>query len=183
MKEYNEDKELYNRFLNGDEKAFETIIDKYAEKLIYFIFNFVKNIEVAKDLSQDVFVYIYTKRKEYDFKYSLKTYLYVIGKSRAKNYIKKESKIIKYIDEVSYKNELLFDIEEEVFKKINKSNLKETILKFKNGIILYLIDIEGFSYEEASKILGKSVGHIRNQLYRLRRKLKENLLKEEERYV
>ena len=66
-----EDINLYRKFLNGDEESFGKIIDKYAEKLIYFIFGFVKDIEVAKDLSQDVFVYIYTKKKDYDFKYSL----------------------------------------------------------------------------------------------------------------
>lgn len=178
-----EDKDLYRNFLNGDEEAFETIVDKYAEKLIYFIFGFVKDIEVAKDLSQDVFVYIYTKKKDYDFKYSLKTYLFVIGKSRAKNYLKKESKNVKLVDEVLYRSELLVDIEEEVLKNINKEKLRDIILNFKNGIILYLIDIEELSYEETAKVLGKTVGQIRNQLYRLRKKLKENLLKEEERYV
>ena len=53
----------------------------------------------------------------------------------------------------------------------------------KNGMILYLVDIEELSYEETAKILGKTVGQVRNQLYRLRKKLKENLIKEEERYV
>ena len=58
-----EDINLYRKFLNGDEESFGKIIDTYAEKLIYFIFGFVKDIEVAKDLSQDVFVYIYTTKK------------------------------------------------------------------------------------------------------------------------
>ena len=178
-----EDINLYRKFLNGDEESFEKIIGRYAEKLIYFIFGFVKDIEVAKDLSQDVFVYIYTKKKDYDFKYSLKTYLFVIGKSRAKNYLKKECKNVKLVDEVLYRSELLVDIEEEVLKNMDKERLRDIILNLKNGMILYLVDIEELSYEETAKILGKTVGQVRNQLYRLRKKLKENLIKEEERYV
>ena len=66
---------------------------------------------------------------------------------------------------------------------MDKERLRDIILNLKNGMILYLVDIEELSYEETAKILGKTVGQVRNQLYRLRKKLKENLIKEEERYV
>ena len=57
-----DDKKLYKSFLNGDQKSFELIMDKYMENLIYFIYGFVKRIDVAEDLAQDVFVYILMKR-------------------------------------------------------------------------------------------------------------------------
>ena len=66
---------------------------------------------------------------------------------------------------------------------MDKQRLRDIILNLKNGMILYLVDIEELSYEETAKILGKTVGQVRNQLYRLRKKLRENLIKEEERYV
>ena len=66
---------------------------------------------------------------------------------------------------------------------MDKERLRDIILNLKNGMILYLVDIEELSYEETAKILWKTVGQVRNQLYRLRKKLKENLIKEEERYV
>ena len=89
----NNDQKLYMEFINGNQKSFEMIIDKYMEKLVYFINSFVNNIDAAEDLAQDVFVYILINKKQYDFKYSLKTYLFTIGKCRAFNYIKKEKKL------------------------------------------------------------------------------------------
>ena len=74
-----EDKKLYKRFLDGDNESFEIIINKYMEKIIYFIYKFVKSMDVAEDLAQDVFVYILINQEKYNSKYSLKAYLYTIA--------------------------------------------------------------------------------------------------------
>ena len=57
-----EDQKLYSEFLNGNNESFESIVDKYMEKLIYFIQGFARNIDIAEDLAQDVFVYILMKK-------------------------------------------------------------------------------------------------------------------------
>ena len=88
------DKKLYQEFLKGNNSSFEKIVIKHKDKLIYFISTYVKNIDIAEDIAQDVFVYILVHRVNYDFKYSLKTYLFTIAKSKALNYIKREKKII-----------------------------------------------------------------------------------------
>ena len=94
------DKELYQKYLKGDNNAFEKLVIKYKDNIIYFISRYTKNTEIAEDISQDVFVYILLNKEQYDFKYSFKTYLYMIAKCRAINYIKKEKKIIK----IDYEN-------------------------------------------------------------------------------
>lgn len=85
-----QDIKLYNQFISGNKEAFEKIMDKYRLNLIYFIRRFVKSIDIAEDIAQDVFVYVLINKKEYDFKYSLKTYLYTIAKCRALNFLRKE---------------------------------------------------------------------------------------------
>ena len=60
-----EDKKLYKKFLNGDNESFEIIINKYMEKIIYFIYKFVKSLDVAEDLAQDVFVYILINQENF----------------------------------------------------------------------------------------------------------------------
>ena len=87
------DKKLYQKYLNGDNKAFEELVTKYKDNIIYFISRYTKNTEIAEDISQDVFVYILLNKEQYDFKYSFKTYLYMIAKCRAINYIKREKKL------------------------------------------------------------------------------------------
>lgn len=156
-------------------------MDKYIESVIYFINKFVKNIDVAEDLAQDVFVYILINKKEYDFKYSLKTYLYTIGKYRAFNYLKREKRIIHLNDDI-YTDES--EIDDIVFKKEKNKNLKEAINKLNDeqSTVVFLADIEELSYKEICKILGIPMSKLKSLIYRARKNLKVILLKEEAKY-
>lgn len=176
-----EDIKLYKDFLLGNQEAFDKLIDKYRKNVICFINNFVKNIDIAEDLAQDVFVYILINRKEYDFKYSMKTYLYTIARSRALNCMKKEKRIITledidYTDRQNYINE----IEEGIFSKEKIELVHNAInkLKIKQQRAIYLAEIEEMSYDEISKILGKTVSQTKMIIYRARKNLKNILRKE-----
>ena len=107
-----EDKKLYKEYLNGNKEALNKLIYKYKNNLIYFITRYVKNIEVAEDIFQDIVLYFLEHKEKYNSKYSFKTYLYIIAKSRALNYINKNNTKIS-IDE--YQNEL---VEEELIENV-----------------------------------------------------------------
>lgn len=82
------DAEVYRRFLDGDETAFEEIINEYRNGLIFFINRYINDIGLAEDVSIDVFTELYIHKSRYNFKSSLKTYLYMIGRSRALNVLR-----------------------------------------------------------------------------------------------
>lgn len=127
-----EDKELYSEFLNGNQNAFEEIVNKYSEKLIYFIFKYVKDFETAKDLSQDVFLYLLNNKENFRFECSLKSYIYIIARSRSLTYLKQNKKIERLDNEESfYENEEIEDIEETIFEKIRNKDLLEVIQTLK----------------------------------------------------
>lgn len=177
-----EDKKLYKKFLKGDKESFECIVDKYMEKIIYFVYGFVKRIDVAEDLAQDVFVYILMNKEKYDSKYPLRTYLYTIAKSRAINYIKKENKIT-YLQD----NEYLFtenEIEDIIFDKEKSKQLKQAIDKLPEpqNRIIYLVDIEELSYKEICKIFDMSLSKVKTLIHRGRKKLKKILMEEADCY-
>lgn len=71
----------YRRFLDGDESAFDDLLALYQENLIFFINRYVHNITVAEDLAADVFLDLIVHKHRYNFKTSLKTYLFMIGRS------------------------------------------------------------------------------------------------------
>lgn len=178
------DIELYKDFLNGNKESFNIIIQKYHKHLINFVMRYVKNIETAEDLAQDTFVYVLINKKEYDFKYSLKTYLFTIAKCRALNYLKKnKNKII--FDESYIVNCELEDIDSNMdnnlIKKENYKLLYKNIKKLKQEyqIAIYLADFQGFKYIEISKILNKNLPQTKMLIYRARKALK-NLLRKEE---
>lgn len=173
------DAELYKEFLNGKEEAFNNIIRKYRKPLISFIMRFIKNIEVAEDIAQDTFVYVLINKTEYDFKYSLKTYLYTIAKCRAINYLKRERKVVSY-DEAYMREKEETYIDEDLIKEENKKEIYEAIGKLKKSyqIVIYLKDIEGLKYKEICRILNKTVPQLKMMTHRARKSLEKTMRKE-----
>ena len=51
-----EDGELIAQYRNGNEVAFDLLVDRYQSKVYTTIFLIVKDQEIAEDLLQDVFV-------------------------------------------------------------------------------------------------------------------------------
>ena len=175
-----EDKRLYNEFILGNNDAFEQIMNKYRKDLIYFIQRIVKSFDVAEDIAQDVFVYVLINKKEYDFKYTLKTYLYTIGRSRAINYLKKEKRCVS----LNLEKQGNYEIDEIMFLNERKRNLKESINKLlpQHQLVIYLAEIEELPYKEICKIMNKSMVQIKMLIYRARKNLKIILGKESNKY-
>lgn len=173
------DKDLYNEFLNGNNEAFNELISKYQHNLLYFIMRYIKSKEAAEDILQDVIVYILEKKENYNFEYSFKTYLYMIAKSRAINYIKKQNRCINYNE---YKNlyEDIEDVEDKIFTSERQIKIRNVINKMKPDYqtVIYLTQIEDMSYKEVARIMDKDIGQIKALVHNSKKKLKELLKKE-----
>lgn len=142
---------------------------------------FVKNIEVSEDLAQDTFVYMLVNKKEYDFKYTLKTYLYTIAKCRAINYLKKQSRIVKFDEEYIMDLESNDNIENNLIKQEQNKLLYRALKKLKQEyqIAIYLCDFQKFKYNEICKILNKTMPQTKMLIYRARKSLNKLLKKED----
>ncbi len=149
------DLELYNKYMNGEKEAFETLYNKYKNKIQYFTFNIVKNYEKAEDITQEVFIYILQNkvRENCSFKY----YIYLVARSRAYNYINQEKRRTEINEKYSLldSEEIQKDISDLIEKQEGEKELTEAINmlddKYKNAI--YLTKIEGLSYKETAEIL------------------------------
>lgn len=175
------DKELYKEFLQGNKESFEKIVIRYKDSIIYFIQRYVKSVDIAEDLAQDVFVYILIHKKNYKFEYSLKTYLYTIAKSKALNYIKRERRIVE-LDEKQLED--VEELEEKVFKDERAESLKKCIqkLKIEYQNAIYLADIEEMSYKEIAHILKKTDSSVKVLIHRARKALEKVVIEEGYKY-
>lgn len=48
----------YRRFVEGDQSAFDELMDAYRDRLIFFIKGYVGSAEEAQDIAMDTFVEI-----------------------------------------------------------------------------------------------------------------------------
>ena len=164
----------YRRFLEGEESAFDEIMKELFDKLVFFIDRYIHDLNAAEDIAIDVFSELLVNKHRYNFKASLKTYLFMLGRSKALNYIK-HRKVIDFVAlenaENTVENQAL---EDAVFSDERKRVLNEALAKLTDDmrIAVHLVYFEDLTYEEAAKVMKKSRKQVDNLLYRAKAELR-----------
>lgn len=172
------DKSLYASFLEGDRGSFEELVLRHRHGMVYFLMPYVKSYETAEDLVQEVFAYIYLNPERYSEDYEFKTYLYMLGKRRAIDYIRKETRQ----EKVSLEESMSIDqtsLEDAVHRRGNAADLKRYLhdLSPEDQKVISLVDLTGLSMAETAKIMEKSVAAVKVQSHRAKKRLKKIMLK------
>ncbi len=171
----------YRRFLDGDESAFNDIMEQLFCKLVFFIDSYVHDIHAAEDIAIDTFSDLIVHKHRYNFKVTLKTYLYMIGRSRALDYIK-HCKIINFTELKEAQN-LTDDgriLEEKILADERKRIINSAMSKLPDDMraAVHLVYFEEMTYKETAKVMKKNIKQIDNLLYRAKKELR-NILGEE----
>lgn len=171
----------YRRFLNGEESAFDEIMRQYRDSLTFFINRFVNDYDAAEDIAIDVFMYITIHPHRYSFKVSLKTYLFMLGRSRALDYLRKKKRR-QEIPLAENDEWLHYDFQSLVEKKEKGRILSEAIEKLPQDMktAIHLVYFEELTYKEAAKVMKKNVKQVDNLIYRGKKELSDLLGKEGE---
>ncbi len=168
----------YRRYLEGDEAAFEEIVNELFDKLVFFINRYVQDLQTAEDLAIDAFTELIVHKHRYDFRVSLKTYLFMIGRSRALTWLKRRKATVP-LDELGDPADRRFeaDLLREERKQIVNAALER--LPEDMRIAVHLIYFEDLSYEDTARVMKKTKKQVDNLLYRAKKELRAILRKEE----
>lgn len=174
----------YRRFLDGDETAFDDILNAYRDSLTFFINRYVNDISAAEDIAIDCFMELVVHRRRYNFKTSLKTYLFMLGRSRAIDYIRRRQRMkTSSLSDLS-EQELAdsAELEEAVLAGERQRVVSEALDKLPDDMAaaVHLVYFEGLSYEEAAAVMKKKRKQIDNLLYRAKAQLRSIIGKEGE---
>ena len=165
----------YRRFLDGDEGAFSGIMKELFHGLVFFIDGFVHDTHAAEDIAIDTFSDLIVHRHRYNFKVSLKTYLYMVGRSRALDYLK-HRRILDFVElsEVDQIPEDSCSLEEKVLADERKRAVNRGIAKLPEDmrVVIHLVYFEGLTYEEAARVMKKNRKQVDNLLYRAKKELR-----------
>ena len=168
----------YSLFLDGDDSALVEIIRDYKDGLTLYINSFVRNIFVSEELMEETFFTLLTKKPKFKGKSSFKTWLYAVGRNTAVDYLRKSSRTADAPVEDSVDEETA--VETAYLKEETKIRLHRAMrnLKKEYAQVLYLTYFEDFSNEQAAKAMNMKKRQIENLIYRAKKALKSQLLKE-----
>ncbi len=172
----------YRRYLNGEEEAFDQILKEYWNPLVRFLMRMVCSQAAAEDIAMDVFADLIVDKGKYNFKVSLKTYLYMLGRSRALNWIKRNRIVPTVPLEDAYAlPSLAPGPEERALSRERKLALTQAVEALAPDIrdAVVLTYYEGLSCEEAAKVMRKNRKQVYNLLYRGKQALRATLESED----
>lgn len=167
------------RISEGDEAAFEELFDSFFPGLVSFAASFLKNRQLAEEVTEDVFIKLWQNREQAKGIHNIAVYLYKAVKYVSIDALEKQKKFKSVsFDEIG--DAFTFSYLPQEASLINKENclkIFEAInrLPARCRLIFRLIKEEGMKYREVAQLLGLSEKTVENQMNIAIKKLIEAL--------
>ena len=178
------DSALIEKVKNGNEGAFNFLVNKYYPRVYASLFSFTKSKEDSEDLTQQTFVKVWQQIKSFRGDSAFFTWVYRIAINLAKNYVAssgyKKQKVNSSIDQL----EIDISSNENIESMLIHSQSIEDIRDFINTMpealktAFTLRESDGKSYEEISIITETPIGTVRSRIFRARESIVEYMRKE-----
>ncbi len=181
-----EDKQLIARALQGDQKAYETLLNKYRSLVFTIMMKMVRNPQEAEDLTQEAFIKAFHSLPSFKEEFAFSTWLMKIATNNCIDFLRKRKLKTRSIHEpVKYKDEELErslpaqdptpekTLLQEERRRIIEEAIQELPDRYRHVILLR--HKEEKSYEEIADILGLPLGTVKAQIFRAREMLNQKL--------
>jgi len=161
-----EDKELYLKLREGDERAFQALFLKYYPAMCNFARQYLNDHELAEETAQDMFVKIWEKRASLNIETSVKHYFFRSIRNHCLNQIQHEKikkQYAKVVLESSHQdiNPDQYYLEVDLIQHIEKCIES---LPPKRKEIFRLSREQGMKYKEIADTLAISVKTVEAQM-------------------
>lgn len=174
-----DERELVARVLRQDYSAFEELVSRYQQLVLYVVFRLAKNKQDQEDICQEVFIKVHKNLHRFAFEAKLSTWIATIAYQTAINYIKK------------FRREPVPDHDQELDSFYFTEETPEQLLATQNEheylhqlilqmplhyrTVLTLYHLNEFSLAEIQDITGIAAGTLKSSLFRARQLLKAKL--------
>lgn len=173
--------ELYREYLNGNEDAAHGILDELFYGLVFFIDRIIRDVHASEDIALDVISDLFVGKPKYDFRTSLKTYVYMRAKSRALNHLRRRKRLVaSELSEAEACPDERAELEAAVLKSERRREVDRAVEALPRDLreAVHLVYFEEMTYEEAARVMGKSRKQVDNLLFRAKKQLKVSLARE-----
>ena len=174
------DSKLIEKIVRGDSASFQRLFSLYCQPLINFAQRYIKDIHIAENIVQDVFVQIWQNRIQLDPSFNIKIYLYTAVKNRAYKHFRSLDVQRRARENLNLEWPAVKTPEDEMYQKEIKTAINRAIEKLpeKTRTVFSMNRFDDLTYKEIARILnisiktvethmGRALKHLRNQLAHL----------------
>jgi RNA polymerase sigma-70 factor (ECF subfamily) len=168
--------ELMLRLRDGDESAFDQLVERWQGPLINFFYRSLSSYEQAEDLTQMVFIRLYRAAPKYEARAKFSTYLFQIARRLLINEFRRSQR--KPLDPwdpadlqavTSGKSQQRYSEIEEAFEQCLKK------LPEKQRTAILLLKQQELSYQEIASAMEATESAVKTWIFRARQFLKQEL--------
>jgi RNA polymerase sigma-70 factor (ECF subfamily) len=170
------DLELMEKVQQGDMVSYNTLVDRYKDRLFNMLNRMLSSEDEARDLLQETFLRVWQHKQSYDFRYAFSTWIYTIALNLARNELRRRKRF-HFFDIFDFSEKL--PAKEE--KKGSSPKLKDLLdkeierLPEKYRTAFVLRDVDSLSYEEIAQVLSIPLGTVKSRVNRARSILRKRL--------
>jgi RNA polymerase sigma-70 factor (ECF subfamily) len=164
------------RAVNGEEVAQREIFDRYSEPVFRLVFRLAGDVALAEDLTQDVFVRVFDRLRQFRGESKLGTWIHSIAASVALNGLRKRRGV--EAREVSIDLGAAVAAATDPIEPDLRDDLRRALerLPLELRMVLVMFDVEGYAHDEIAEIMGVSPGACRMRLARAREAVRQALI-------
>jgi RNA polymerase sigma-70 factor (ECF subfamily) len=182
------DAEIMLRVREGDDSAFDLLVQKYHKPIVHFMFRMVHNQAVAEELAQEVFLRVYRSRQTYRAEARFTTWLYRIATNLGVNHARdtKHERAAQnvYLDQPDPETGTTPDVadttatvEQELVRDERMRAIRQHVMALpeRQRTAVLMHKYQGLDYKQIGEVLKLSESATKSLLFRAYQTLRERL--------
>ena len=167
---HEDDEALFGRLLDGDGDALRPLMERYGDALTLYANGYVRDIDAAEDIMIEAYSRVLARRPRLRGG-GFKPYLYKTARNLALRHIRLRGRFMG-LDELRGEPEDVARVEDDILRDERSRALYRCLEA------LYLVYIEGMSYDEAGAIMRKTRKQVDNLVQRGKQAMRPLLAEE-----
>jgi len=180
------DEELVARVLAGDQGSFGTLVERYQDRLVSFLYRMLRDLDTAHDLSQEVFLRVYQALDRFDPQFKFSTWTFRVAHNLGVDELRRRK--VRWVplqrqdaeDDTPWERELP-SFDPSPYHDLRNEQRGTAIQQAIDALpgdyreLIVMRHYAELSYEEIAQLKRMPLGTVKNKLFRGRQMLKEKL--------
>lgn len=179
------DRELVATAVSGVEGSFEELVRRYQRPISAYVYRMVGNYESALDLTQEIFIKVYSSLRRYREEFKFSTWIYKIAHNSAVDHLRRNATREQSLVVGPEGDQFDLPVESTRLTPEQESERKERRGEIESVVralpanyreLIILRHSQDLSYEEIVDVTGLPLGTVKNRLFRAREMMRQQFV-------
>ena len=179
------DRELVATAVSGVEGSFEELVRRYQRPIAGYVYRMVGNYESALDLTQEIFIKVYSSLERYRAEFKFSTWIYKIAHNAAIDHLRRSATREQSLVVGTEGDQFDLPIESSRLSPEQESERRERRGEIETVVralpanyreLIVLRHSQDLSYEEIVEVTGLPLGTVKNRLFRAREMMRQQFV-------